>query len=90
MPYPQIRINKTKEIQETLDSLRERYRLLSEADIIKMVLSKFYYEQKSKDDSRAYRLDTEPQELLLQASRAFGIDQTDDEPKNIAKRCNQK
>lgn len=87
MSYPQIRINKTKEVQKTLDSLKERYRLLSEADIVKMLLSEVYYEQKNRNKFRASSFDTEPQDLLMQASRAFGVSQKDKEPDNIAKPC---
>jgi len=89
MPYPQIRINKTREIQEALDSLKERYRLLSEADIIKMLLSEFYYKQEREKKTRTAIYSEEPQELLFQASRAFGITRDNDEPDNI-KTCKSK
>ncbi len=41
----QIRITKTQEIEEILKILKRRFRLLSDAEIIKMILSKFYYEE---------------------------------------------
>jgi hypothetical protein len=91
MPYPQIRINKTEEIQKTLDLLKERYRLLSEADIIKLLLSEFYYAQKKAKEARVAGLDSEnPRELLFQASRAFGITSSNAEPDNIARKSRPK
>ncbi len=40
----QIRIQKTPELVEVLDSLKRKYRLLTEAEIIKMVLSEKSHE----------------------------------------------
>ena len=40
----QIRLTRTEEIDSVLSSLQERYPLLSEAEIVKMVLSEKYYE----------------------------------------------
>jgi hypothetical protein len=40
----QIRLTRTNEIDSVLSSLQERYPLLSEAEIIKMVLSEKYSE----------------------------------------------
>jgi hypothetical protein len=40
----QIRLSRTAEIDEVLSFLRERYPLLTEAEIIKMVLSEKYRE----------------------------------------------
>ena len=42
MPYSQIRINKTKELQGMLSFLKSQLKLLSESDIIKLALSEFY------------------------------------------------
>jgi hypothetical protein len=42
MAYSQIRINKTKELQEMLRFLKSQLKLLSESDIIKLALSEFY------------------------------------------------
>jgi hypothetical protein len=42
---PQIRISRTKDLENVLSYFRDRYRLLSEADIVKMVLSDRYYEE---------------------------------------------
>jgi len=41
----QIRLSRTEEIDTVLSYLRERYPLLSEAEIIKMVLSEKYREK---------------------------------------------
>ena len=38
----QIRLNKTPEIEEVLVFLRKKYRLLSEAEIIKVALAQMY------------------------------------------------
>jgi hypothetical protein len=38
----QIRINKTEEIEDVLDFLRNKYHLLSEAEIIKVALAEKY------------------------------------------------
>ena len=38
----QIRLNKTPEIEEVLAFLRKKYRLLSEAEIIKVALAQMY------------------------------------------------
>ncbi len=39
---PQIRLNKTPELEEVLAFLRSKYRLLSEAEIIKVALAEKY------------------------------------------------
>jgi hypothetical protein len=41
----QIRITRTAELNRILSFLKERYVLLSEAEIIKMALSNLYYQQ---------------------------------------------
>jgi hypothetical protein len=50
----QIRLTRTEEIDSVLSSLQERYPLLSEAEIIKMVLSEKYHE------TLRDRIDAEP------------------------------
>lgn len=42
---PQIRLNKTPELEKVLIYLRSKYRLLSEAEIIKVALSEKYYNE---------------------------------------------
>ncbi len=39
---PQIRLNKTPEIEEVLAFLRSKYRILSESEIIKLALAEKY------------------------------------------------
>ncbi len=39
---PQIRLNKTPELEEVLAFLKSKYRLLSEAEIIKVALAEKY------------------------------------------------
>jgi hypothetical protein len=48
---PQIRISRTKDLENVLSYFRDRYRLLSEADIVKMVLSDRYYEETKQDNT---------------------------------------
>ena len=48
---PQIRISRTKDLESVLSYFRDRYRLLSESDIVKMVLSDRYYEETKQDDT---------------------------------------
>ena len=48
---PQIRISRTKDLESVLSYFRDRYRLLSEADIVKMVLSDRYYEETKQVDT---------------------------------------
>jgi flagellar biosynthesis/type III secretory pathway protein FliH len=42
MPQTQIRLSRTPEIDKALTYLKTQYRLLSEAEIIKLALSKIY------------------------------------------------
>lgn len=50
MSYPQIRLNKTKKIQNVLKYLEERFPLLNESDILKMALSQVYFMYKKQDE----------------------------------------
>ena len=51
----QIRLTRTEEIDSVLSSLQERYPLLSEAEIIKMVLSEKYYKTlQDRTDEEAF------------------------------------
>jgi hypothetical protein len=45
-----VRLVKTPELEEVLSYLRVKYRLLSEADIIKMILSDRYYKEIKEDE----------------------------------------
>jgi hypothetical protein len=54
----QIRLSRTAEIDEVLSYLRERYPLLSEAEIIKMVLSEKYRETQIAEN--IINLETQP------------------------------
>ena len=63
----QIRLTRTEEIDSVLSSLQERYPLLSEAEIIKMVLSEKYHEtvrDRMEDEQRVEKhiidLETHP------------------------------
>ena len=50
MSYPQIRLNKTPEIQDVINFLKNRFKLLNESEILKMALSHVYYSFKHRDD----------------------------------------
>lgn len=39
MSYTQLRLNKTEDVQAVLNSLKQRYPLLSEVDIVKLSLT---------------------------------------------------
>ena len=56
----QIRLTKTSELEKVLSYLRDRYRLLSEAEIIKLALSEKYYREvepkkKEQDIKRVWK-----------------------------------
>jgi Skp family chaperone for outer membrane proteins len=52
----QIRITRTSDLDSVLSLLKERYPLLSEAEIIKMALSNQYYQETGANQSEAERL----------------------------------
>ncbi len=47
---PQIRLNKTPELEEVLAFLQRKYRLLSEAEIVKIALAEKYNREISDKD----------------------------------------
>jgi len=56
----QIRLTKTSELEKVLSYLRDRYRLLSEAEIIKLALSEKYHREveptkKEQDIKRVWK-----------------------------------
>lgn len=76
----QIRLSLTTEVKNVLHFLKKRYPLLSDAEIIKMALSKvFVAESKETLDLT----DPHSKELLKQASVVFNIQTTDEEKENI-------
>ena len=79
----QIRINKTEMLAKILEFFKSRYMLLNDNDIIKMVMSKAYSDALKKRDLDYS--DTSGEELLMQASRVFGVNSQDNEPDNFAK-----
>lgn len=62
----QIRLNKTPELAEVLDLFRRKYRLLSEAEIIKVALAEKY----SKEVSISL-VDEETEKLIAQGVEDF-------------------
>ncbi len=81
MLYAKIRINKTRDIQQTLSALKKRYTLLNESEIVKMVLSESYWRLK-KEKNTTYP-DVDPKDLSMQASYAFNIRSDNTEPQNF-------
>jgi hypothetical protein len=58
----QIRITRTADLYGVLSFLKERYPLLSEAEIIKMALSNQYHQETTRKNSR--ELEETPNEYL--------------------------
>lgn len=53
MPQVHIRITRTKELDKVMSFLKQRYPLLSEAEIIKLVLSEKYNSEQQESDLNA-------------------------------------
>ena len=81
MSYQQIRLNKTKEIQEVLEFLKDRFKIMSEAEILKMLLSQAYISFQKEDKLDFSELSSK--DLLNKASESFNLSQDNDEPDNI-------
>jgi len=60
----QIRLNKTPELEEVLAYLRSRYRVLSEAEIIKVALAEKY----KKEMGDLPLVDEDTEKLIAQAT----------------------
>ncbi|MCL4353569.1 hypothetical protein M1615_03855 [Patescibacteria group bacterium] len=63
----QIRLNKTPEIEEVLAFLRSRYRVLSEAEIIKVALA----EQYKKEISELPLVDEETEKMIAKGMNDY-------------------
>lgn len=63
---PQIRLNKTPELAEVLAFLRRKYRLLSEAEIIKVALAEKYAKE-----IKIPLVDEETEKLIAQGMEDF-------------------
>lgn len=63
----QIRLNKTPEIEEVLAFLRSRYRVLSEAEIIKVALA----EQYKKEMSDILLVDEETEKMIAKGMEGY-------------------
>lgn len=76
----QIRLNKTPEIEKVLTYLQGRYRILSEAEILKIALSEKYYreaegKEKEEEIRKAYKhLMKEGKKLGNRLMRDKGLD----------------
>lgn len=55
MSLSQIRLARTPDINKVLSYLRQKYQLLSEADIIKLALSEKYHKEKAESSDEALR-----------------------------------
>lgn len=62
----QIRLNKTPELEEVLVFLRSKYRLLSEAEIIKVALAEKY-----SKEVNAPLIDEETEKLIAQGMEDY-------------------
>ncbi len=63
----QIRLNKTAELAEVLDYLRSKYRVLSEAEIIKVALAEKY----KKEMEEIPLVDEETEKLIAKGMEDF-------------------
>lgn len=63
----QIRLNKTPELEEVLGFLRKRYRVLSEAEIIKVAIA----EQYKKEMRDLPLVDEETEKLIAQGMEDY-------------------
>jgi hypothetical protein len=61
----QIRLNKTRELEEVLAFLRSQYHLLSEAEIIKVALAEKY--KKEKESQELEMVDKETEKMIGKA-----------------------
>ena len=66
----QIRLNKTSELEEVLSFLRSKYRLLSEAEIIKVALAEKY----SKEVSALLLVDEETEKLIAHSQNGSRVE----------------
>lgn len=48
----QIRLQKTPEIEKALEYLKDKYRLLSESEIVKVALSEKYYNESQEKSQK--------------------------------------
>lgn len=65
----QIRITRTPELDEVLASLKQKYRLLSEAEIIKVVLSEKYSRELIKPKKRDQHIKRAWEELKIEGKK---------------------
>lgn len=63
----QIRLNKTPELEEVLDYLRSKYRVLSEAEIIKVAIAEKY----KKEIGDALFIDEETEKQIAKGLREY-------------------
>lgn len=52
----QIRLTKTLELEKVLNYLKDKYRLLTEAEIIKVALSEKYHKEREKPAEKEQRI----------------------------------
>jgi hypothetical protein len=89
--YSQIRLNKTKELQEMLRFLKSQLRLLSETEILKLALSEFYRQRSLKSQAEweeglpTIELTSEGEAMVKESEEAYAcgnykvLDPHDDE-----------
>ena len=64
---PQVRLNKTPELEKVLTFFQRKYRLLSEAEIIKVALAEKY----KKELGDTPFVDEETEKLIVQGRKDF-------------------
>jgi len=65
----QIRLTKTPELEEVLSYLRNKYRLLSEAEIIKIALSEKYYKEIQDPSEKEQHIKRAWEELKIEGKK---------------------
>jgi hypothetical protein len=65
----QIRLTKTPELEEVLSYLRDKYRLLSEAEIIKLALSEKYSKEVKEPIEEDRRIKKAWEELKIEGKK---------------------
>lgn len=66
---PQIRLNKTPELEKVFIYLQSKYNLLSEAEIIKMALSEKYHNEIEESLERDYRIKKTYRHLMTEGRK---------------------
>ena len=66
---PQIRLNKTPELEQVLSFLQRKYRLLSEAEIIKVAISEKYQKEVKENMPKVEKSDDAYSHLVAEGKK---------------------